>query len=371
MKASFKILILSVGSLLGQCVLDVLEGRRQGIKVIGLNSQTQNPCNFRCDRTYLMPLSAHGPAFTERFLEILALESPNLILPGRDEDVLFLAEFREAYPAHAARIPCGTPAAARIVNDKYHTWQWAQSQGLPFAESFLLTSGSRPQLPAFLNSCGYPLIAKPREGFGSQRVCFVRCGEGIDQLAQNGDVFLQEYLGKGKELEADFARYDHQCGHNVPLFFQIPETTQYAAQTLIGPDGRQGAAFCSVNTMIMGRVEVFRQQALPKLEALLGKYAQALAAIGWRGCVNLQAKPDAAGVWKGFELNLRMTGGTSSRLHFSFDELGLLLQAYYPEFAFPVLKGAAIAGTVIRRLHDTFIPDSWVDALARNGVWQA
>lgn len=371
MKGPFKILILSVGSLLGQCVLDVLEGRRQGIKVIGLNSQAQNPCNFRCDQAYLMPLSDQRQAFTERFLEILALESPNLILPGRDEDVLFLAEFREAYPVHAARIPCGTPTAARIVNDKHHTWQWAQSRCLPFAESFLLTSVSRPQLPAFLNRCVYPLIAKPRNGFGSQGVCFVRCEAGIDQLARTGDVFLQEYLGQGKQLEADFACYDHQCGRNVPLFFQIPDTTQYAAQTLIGPDGRQGASFCSVNTMIMGRVEVFRQQALPGLEALLGQYTQALAAIGWRGCVNLQAKPDADGVWKAFELNLRMTGGTSSRLHFSFDELGLLLKEFYPEFDFPVMKGAAIAGTVIRRLHDTFIPDSCVDALVRNGIWQA
>lgn len=371
MKDPFKILILSVGSLLGQCVLDVLEGRRQEIKVIGLNSQAQNPCNFRCDRTYLVPLSARRQAFKDRFLEILALESPNLILPGRDEDVLFLAEFREIYPTHAGSIPCGTPAAARIVNDKYFTWLWAQSQGLPFAESFLLTSGSRPQLQDFLNICGYPLIAKPREGFGSQRVCFVRCREGVDQLAQNGDVFLQEYLGKGKELQADLARYNRQCGHNVPLFFQIPETTQYAAQTLIEPDGIQGAAFCSINTMIMGRVEVFRQQELPELSGLLSQYARALAAIGWRGCVNLQAKPDAAGVWKGFELNLRMTGGTSSRLRYGFDELGLLLQAFYPEFSFPIVTGAPIAGTVIRRLHDTFIPDSWVDALVRNGIWEA
>lgn len=365
----FKLLIFSVGSLLGECVLDVLEGRRAEIDVLGLNSVAANPCLFRTDRVYLMPELAQEQAFTDRLLGILSREQPDLILPGRDEDVLFLAEFRQRYPVYAAAIPCGLPEAVHIVYDKYLCWEWAQAQGLPFARSFLLTSASQSQLPDFLAKAPFPLIAKPRTGFGSQGVCYVLHAQGLAQLAGTGPVLLQEYLGSAQELLAAEAQFARQFCGNLPLFYQTPETRQFAAQTLIGPDGSHGPVFCSQSTLVMGRTEAFRQRVIPELTDLMLAYVQALKAIGWCGSVNLQARPDAAGVWKAFELNLRMTGGTSSRLHLGFDEFGQLMQAFYPDWTFPLVTQAKGSGAVLRRLTDHFVDDALISQLEATGCW--
>lgn len=362
-------MLLSVGSLLGQGLLDVLESRRAHVTVIGLNSVASSPGNFRTDRGYLTPPLAESSAFTARLLEVLALEQPDVILPGRDQDVVFLAGFRNSHPEHAQRIPCGSPEAACMISDKALCSDWAREQGLPFADSYLHRHG-QPGLNTFLERVSFPLIAKPRRGFGSQGVFFVRTAAEIEQLLQTSDtseLLLQAYLGDARTLRPHFQRYDR----GVPLFFQIPEQDQYSAQSLIRPDGSQGPTLCAVSTLILGRTERFCAQDNPPLTDLMARYALALADMGWRGSINLQAKPDQAGRWQAFELNLRMTGGTSSRLHYGFDEMGLLLQAFYPQFNFPVLTRRALPGAVFHRLQDSYVPDHWIETLTQTGSWNS
>lgn len=45
-KLMLKILITSVGSLVGQNILDSLEGRREGVRVIGVNSLAEAASNL-------------------------------------------------------------------------------------------------------------------------------------------------------------------------------------------------------------------------------------------------------------------------------------------------------------------------------------
>jgi len=92
-----KLLITSVGSLLGQNVLDGIESRRNLVNVVGMNSIADNPRNFRCDTVYLVN-NTNQPEFLDEFLEIVEIEKPDLILPGRDEDCVFLADFKSKHP---------------------------------------------------------------------------------------------------------------------------------------------------------------------------------------------------------------------------------------------------------------------------------
>ena len=77
-----KVLLTSVGSLVGQNILDVLEypgfSRRSLMRVVGTNSVPDAACNFRCDRCYLLPLTATAE-YSARMREILLEESPDLI----------------------------------------------------------------------------------------------------------------------------------------------------------------------------------------------------------------------------------------------------------------------------------------------------
>ena len=77
----FKILIISVGSLLGQNILDALEGRRDKVEIIGINTIAENPRVFRCDRLY-KAVNSNSLEFESIFLDILtACNGNNLPYP--------------------------------------------------------------------------------------------------------------------------------------------------------------------------------------------------------------------------------------------------------------------------------------------------
>ena len=88
-----RILLISGGSLVGQKVLDALAGRRSGVELVATNSVPTGISLFDFDAVYLTLETVGAPAaFERRFSEILALERPDLVIPCRDDDVVFLAE---------------------------------------------------------------------------------------------------------------------------------------------------------------------------------------------------------------------------------------------------------------------------------------
>ena len=77
-----KIAITSVGSLVGQNILDALEGRRAGIEIVGINSAADAAGNFRCDRADMAPLADRPGEYLERLASILLDERPDLCCPA-------------------------------------------------------------------------------------------------------------------------------------------------------------------------------------------------------------------------------------------------------------------------------------------------
>ena len=361
-----RLLLLSVGSLVGHNVLEALQGRRDRVELIGTNLLADAPGNFRCDRCYLVP-PTKAPGFGSRMHEILANEQPDLILPGRDDDVVFLAGLQAARPELAANIPCGSPAAAAVITSKLASSRFAAEHGLVFADSVLLAEAADLAAVEDLGrTAGWPLIAKRPAGFGSQGVQIVTDAESAARLLGHGTWLLQEYLDPPAELPTLLAQW--QLG--PPLFFQIPETSQYACQTVIAPDGAIAPLCLTLNTNILGRTEYVERVDLPELEAVGQAWARAMADAGWRGSLNLQCKRDRNGAWKIFELGGRMTGSTSARLLLGYDELGLLLGAFRPELGFADLSRQAPQGAVRRLLVDAWLPWPGVDSLQQHGYWE-
>ena len=130
-----RILITSVGSLVGQNVLDTLDDRRGGFHVAGTTSVSRIALD-RCDRVYLVPETATPPSlFQRRFAEVFQREKPEVVLPGRDADVTALAEMAAADPSLAAHLACGNAASARLFEDKWLSHGFAREHGLSFADS--------------------------------------------------------------------------------------------------------------------------------------------------------------------------------------------------------------------------------------------
>ena len=361
------LLISSAGSLVGQNILDALAPVRDRLRIIGLNYDAENPRVFRCHKTYLAPQVDDEAAFTARLLDVIDRESPDLIFPGRDHDVLLLARVREQHPELARCIPCGPSWLAEMMQDKLQTWEFAAAHQVPFAETISCQS-SDATFTSFLSRHPFPLIAKPQTGYGSLGVRIVFHPSQLEQVRQLKDYVVQPFL----DADADLLQHVPDLSAGVPLFFGFPEERQYTFQATIGPDGLPCEPCYTINRMVMGRTDRAQRIDDPSLAEFAHRWLEALSAAGWRGSVNLQCRKLTDGSFSGFELNGRMSGSSSARCYLGFNEPQILTEQFvgpdrWPEASRPVIH----PGFVQRSPTDGFVDSIEVEALKSQGEWTA
>jgi hypothetical protein len=357
-----RIAITSVGSLVGQNILDSLQGRRNGIELVGINSIAAAAGNFRCDRAYLAPPASRSGEYLDRLAAILRHEQPDLVLPGRDDDVPALARLKERQPQLAASLPVGPCHLAEVLGDKWASREFALRHGLPYVDS--APAGDAPAVAQLLSRFGFPLVAKPRQGNGSRGVRIIFDETQCAAVAADAEYLLQPYL----EPEADLTAWRDLCREGTPLF-HAPPLRQIACQAVIGRDGRLRGRVSTMVELVMGRLE--RTWCLDDsgVDEIVRRYAEAFAADGWIGTLNLQGRRHEGGTFSVYELNGRFTGGTAARLHLGFDELGMLVEAFTGH-CLPPRTSVGHHGIVTKSLTEFAMQPADIEHLQTDGVWR-
>lgn len=359
------VLFLSGASLVGQNVLASLAGRRRGLHLAAINSVAAEPALFDFDEAFLCGNLRDDPqAFAQRFADIMEALQPCLVIPCRDDDVAFLAAQAEARPEHAPRFLCGTRLPAEAMLDKAASATLAQKHGLPFAPT-LATDTAPSRLTEFAARHGYPLIAKPRQGFASRGVLLILDQGQLLRLAGRPDYILQAYLGDPDAVRS----YVEACARDgVPLFHSF-ETDKYSIQAFIAPDGNPAGLLATRHAMRQGRSERVTLESDPSLLDLGERCAAAFAAEGWRGPLNIQCQRSTTGDYGIYEFNGRYTGATSARCLLGYDEVALGL-AHFGGIQIEAAPGAA-AGDVIRLPVSRALDADRIAQLKRDGHWRS
>lgn len=356
-----RILITSVGSLVGQNILDALEGRRAGLWVVGTNSLAETPNLFRCDLALRSPPAADAEAWCAFTADLMRREGFDLVLPGRDDDILLLAWLRDAYPDLRRCITCGPATLAQMMEDKWQSYVFARERRLPFVE----TAHAGPELVKLVAAKGYPLIAKPPSGNGSRGVRIVFDAAQLEAAAAEPGTLFQEYLSPDAAVRegADL------CRRGTPLFY-APRYTQLAAQAVISPAGAVHGIYCGEITMVMGRAERSVTVDQPDFTAIARAYAEVLAAAGWVGLMNLQGRRDAAGQFKAYELNGRIAGASTTRMLLGFDEVGMLAELFTGKALPDSPKGGMPQRIVHKNLTEFVIEPEALRSFEADGRWE-
>jgi len=338
MEKKIKILVTSVGSLVGQNIQDVLEfngfRRRDKVELIGTNSIASSPNNYRCDKCYLVS-NTNTEAFIEQLTEIILFEKPDLILSGRDEDTEAVAFLMEKNKNLTGKLPYGKADTLKYALNKLETWNFCQKHKLPFAATFVIgKTGKKEDLKDFISQYGYPLIAKPIQGFASKGVFFIRKWEDAEEILNYEDYMFQEYLGDGSLLE----KYFKQMDGLTPLFAHAPNVFHHSCHTVISPQGDIDEIFISRNEHDSGVTVGFKRVLHEELESLTIDYAKAIYKEGGWGPVTVQFREDKNGKWKAQEMNMRTNGNTFPRFMMGQDDLGLMFKNTLPELNFPLYE---------------------------------
>jgi carbamoylphosphate synthase large subunit len=356
-----KVLMLSIGSLVGHNLMQALAGRREQVWIVATNTIPEAANNFAADVAYRVPPAEREQEYGEAIERIIAAEKPDIVIPTRDDDVLALARLKPRYTGGAVLL-VGSLAAAEIMNDKKRTAEFAEQQGLPFAP----TADALDEARRFGAKFGYPLIAKPRSGNGSRGVRIVRSEAELERaLAVRGDLVVQPFLDLPPEAAELLAPFDA----GLPFFFSFPERGVYYAQMVIGPDGHCPEPYVITAVLVGGQSVGNHKVEDRRLIELGQRYAAAVRDQGWVGPINMQAKRMPDGSYVPFELNARLSGGTAARAQMGHDDIGIAIRMFLPGAHFPPLSNEPTSQ--VQKLPTTLpIPTAALEQLKQTGRWQ-
>ncbi len=317
------VLLLSGGSLVGENVIDALGDRCAALRVVATNTPVWAPNLMRMDRVYLTPPTAADPqAFKAVLMQLVEQERPALVIPCRDDDVQWLAVWAGELRERGVPALVGSAAAAAHLVDKWNSAQFSVANRLPFARS--APAVDPVAVASLLSDVGWPLMLKPRAGFASIGVRVLHQPHQLQAVLGDPMLLVQEYLGSRDALASHLDAIERT---GVPLFSSLEEA-KYSLQAFIDPAGDTVGHFVTCHAMKRGRS--VRIEAWPDadLEALVRHTAQAFAAAGWRGPLNVQCQRCPAGRYVIYEYNGRFTGATSARALLGYDEVGLALEQF-------------------------------------------
>lgn len=361
-----RVLLLSGASLVGQNLLGALDGRRAGLRLLATNSLADEPALFDFDAVWLTPgLRADPAAFPRRFDQVLAEAEPDLIVPCRDDDVAWLADLARTRPELRERSLCGDPEIARALLDKDDSARLSARLDLPFVATLACDRGI-DALRGFARSHGYPLLAKPREGFASRGVRLIPDDARLARLAGRPDYVVQRYLGDPAVVRAWL---DGLAEDGIPLFHSFEET-KISLQARITRAGEVGGVFVTGNAMRQGRSERVAIETAGDAHELAWRCARAFAADGWRGPLNIQCQRAPDGGLAIYEYNGRFTGATAARQLLGFDEVGETLTDWLG-WRPPVAMTRTPANNVSRLLVSRCVDAAALAELTAAGRWRA
>ncbi len=355
------VLVMSGGSLVGANVLATLSNRRSALRLVAMNSAADEATLHDYDEVWLTPETDHSVEFAARFADVVSATNPDLIVPTRDTDVAWLASYQQGGPQRRHKLLCGAVRIANAMLDKLDSAGLARELDLPFAET--VGCADHQRLRELAKRHGFPLIAKPRDGFASRGVRVLVRVEQLESLSERDDYVIQEYLGDHARVAAHLVSEQTE---GIALFHSLEEI-KVSLQANIDPNGNVTSSIATRNTMVSGKsVSVSRENAIDA-QALALRCAGAFAVAGWRGPINIQCQRGPDGQLKIFEFNGRFTGATSARRWLGHDEVGETLRDWLGWQ--PSGDWHHFADTVIRRSVDTIVNEEMRSVLKEELHW--
>jgi len=263
-----KVLVTAVGGIVAQGIIkslklaNLLDNAAVKYRITAGDMSAQAAGLYRCDNGILLP-SATSTDYIESILKIARDEDMDAIYIGSDEELLIIGNSKKRIESESKAKVLSSPIdVLTTARDKWKTFLFLKENNLPVAESALPADDEK-----FVKEFGYPIVVKPREGYGSLYFYLVRCKSEMQQAISNiqkagWHALLQEHLN-GNNTE-------YTSGVTIDRFGKYAMSSISIQKTL--KNGQTYKAF----------IDDFREVRRSSEEAALK--------LGGSGAINIQAK---------------------------------------------------------------------------------
>lgn len=307
-----RIMVTAVGSGIGLAVLKSLKESKLDCVVYGVDMNPWATGLYHCQKSFLVP-PAVDPQYCESLRELCQEEAIDIVIPGSDPELPFLAEAAADFAAVETRVLVGSAASVKTCRDKLETYRFfAAKKFNTFAETCSLKAWNSTDR---LND--FPLLIKPPGGSASQDVRIVFSEEELEQcLHYNKEYIVQKYFIplSWKLKKSSLTR--EQLFENG----QMLQRDQISAEVLLDCSGKPYAFMNCLTSLKQGEHITVAPYRSEEVEEAALKMAGALGEIGLIGPCNLDGFITEEGP-RFFEVNPRFTGLSAVRTYFGFQEV--------------------------------------------------
>lgn len=236
-----QVLVLAVGGNVSQGILKALASCSLPTRVIGTDISELQMGLYTVDRGYIAP-HATSPGFIDWLISLCIKEHVDVILTGCEPVLrsLVYARRRVEDATGALCLVC-PPEVWALCDDKYLTCRWLEESGFPFPG--YAAAEDSIAVECLVQTCGFPLIAKPRIGGGASGVFTVRDGDDLAYVVRKPGYMLEEYLGTDDQeyTVGCFCDRDGVVRGSIALWRELLSGTTYRAQAGAFPEITQAA----------------------------------------------------------------------------------------------------------------------------------
>ncbi|MGC2681978.1 MAG: ATP-grasp domain-containing protein [Candidatus Nitrosopolaris sp.] len=263
-----KVLVTAVGGIVAQGIIKSLKLANlsdSGLvkyRIIATDMNAQAPGLYRCHNGFLLP-SANSTDYIESIVKIARDEDIDAIYVGSDEELLIIGKSMKRIESESRAKVLSSPIEVLTTGrDKWKTYLFLKRNNLPVPGSALPVDAEK-----FVKEFDYPIVVKPREGYGSLFFYLVRCKSEMKQAISNiqkagWHALLQEYIN-GNNIE-------YTSGVTVDRFGKYVMSSVSIQKTI--KNGQTYKAF----------IDDYREVRRSSEEAAIK--------LGGRGSINIQAK---------------------------------------------------------------------------------
>ena len=329
------ILVLGVGGNVSQGIIKALDGSNLNYKIVGACINRESLGLYLCDAAYISPFS-NDEMFMPWLFDVCKQEKIDIILTGVEEIIDSLAaHIREIKEKTNAIFVSGNEFQLLIGRDKLKTCEWLKQNDCEYP--MYSASEDYDGIEKLVSRCGFPLIAKPRKGKGSQGLMNIHDFSELEKMRGAKNYVIEQCIGN-EDSEHTIACYCDKYGRFVELIIM-----------------KRSLAF---GTTV--KAEVVQNDSIRK-EAI--KICKALSPVG---PLNIQMRMHKDGTPVCFELNIRFSGTTPMRARFGFNDVEALIREHVlnediSNF-FSVTKGHAY-----RYWNELYIDEKDAETLLKNG----
>ena len=314
-KAKITIGICSIGSGVGQSVIESCRLSPLPLRTIGLGNRPLTFGHLDCDESAQIP-SYYADDYIESLLNLARSKHIDLLIPGHDDEALILAEHAPKFAAAGIQILSSSKQFHQICRDK----STIRASINPECETILACYTADEFRENHHNiKFAFPSISKPLNGFASKDVTLIHSSDDLSKIKDNDVVqpLIRPHLNDPERSEFDAAVKRGK----------VLQVAEISIQLVLSKFGTLLGKMATRNRLQRGApIEIIayeNDEMWKSVDHLLPHLVKAGAA----GPVNLQGRLTDHGL-RIFEINPRFTGITGVRAKLGFNEVDACIRQW-------------------------------------------